>query len=622
MNYYKILTICLTGLSKLKPCNAIGKSQGADIQFAVKEHANPLTIYTTRADTLFGVSYIAIAPQHPLAKAAALKNPDIQTFLNACKNIKVAEAELATMEKKGCATPYFAIHPLTQKELPIWIANFVLMNYGSGAVMAVPAHDVRDFEFAKKYDLPILPVMNVPEWDYSQKAYCDNGILIHSGAFTGLDNLAASTAIIAALAKDNLAQAKTQFRLRDWSISRQRYWGTPVPIVNCPKCGPVAETNLPVCLPQKITFTDGFAPLKSLASFTDTVCPECGIPAKRETDTFDTFMESSWYYARFTCKNLDNAMLDGRANYWLGVDQYIGGIEHAVMHLLYARFFHKLMRDEGLVHTDEPFMRLLTQGMVLKDGIKMSKSKGNTVDPAPLISQYGSDTVRLFTIFAAPPEQNLEWSDTGVEGAHRFLKRLWSTAFENQELIRKKTLPHDEINWDNTTPAQRDALRQIFSCVEQIKYDYERQQFNTVVSGCMKLLNTLQKVPPADPNTYDLIHFILQKGFSILLRLLAPIAPHITHQLWEDLKFDNKILNAPWPKTPTTQFKADKQTLVVQVNGKLRTKIDVSPDATAEEIERAALQDEKIQNALVDKVLKKVIIVPGKLVNIVIGAIG
>ncbi len=608
---------------RLMQKNWIGRSEGVEVSFAVEGQATPLTIFTTRPDTLYGVTYIALAPQHPLAKQAAATQPAVQKFLDECKNIKVAEAELATLEKKGIPTGLQAIHPITKELIPVWVANFVLMEYGSGAVMAVPAHDQRDFEFAQQYKLPIAQVIKPTDataHDFSKHAYTAYGEVIASQEFTGLPSAAASTAIINKLEQLKLGTRKINFRLRDWSVSRQRYWGTPIPIVYCPDCGAVAEKNLPVVLPENVSFEGVTSPLKLLPEFLHTTCPQCGKAAERETDTFDTFFESSWYYARFACKKQDNAMLDGRANYWVPVDQYIGGIEHAVMHLLYARFMHKLMRDEGLLNSDEPFTRLLTQGMVLNQGIKMSKSKGNTVDPGPLIDKYGTDTVRLFSMFAAPPDQNLEWSDSGVEGSFRFLKRLWTLAHDNQAILRaqnqSKTEPQD---WDQTAAQQREALRQIYEILEQAKYDYERLQFNTVVSGCMKLFNILAKLPAANNAAIDLTPYILYKGMSILLRLLAPIAPHITHQLWQDCGYEGVIINAPWPKASATPLKLDQIEMVVQINGKLRSRIHAPTDAESEVIEKIALDDAKVQLAIADKMIKKIITVPGKLINIVTG---
>lgn len=607
--------------------NWIGRSEGINITFAVKQH-NPISIFTTRPDTLYGVTYLAIAAQHPLAKEYAEKNPSLKKFIEECRNIKVAEADIATMEKRGMPLGLSAQHPLTGHEIPIWIANFVLMEYGSGALMAVPAHDQRDYEFATKYDIPIRQVItpdNDQPCDLAKCAFTEPGILIDSAEFTGLTSQQAFLAIATHLEALDLGERKVNYRLRDWGVSRQRYWGTPIPIINCDTCGavPVPEKDLPVVLPEDVEFTGVNSPLKSMASFYQTTCPKCLAPATRETDTFDTFMESSWYYARFACKKQNKSMLDGRANYWLSVDQYVGGIEHAVLHLLYARFFHKLMRDEGLLNSDEPFLRLLSQGMVLNKGAKMSKSKGNVVDPQTLIAEYGADTVRLFMMFAAPPEQSLEWSDSGVEGAHRFLKRLWAFAYETQEIMQKyNRLPKINLqgmaNWEEADAAQIDIFRQIYDILDQAKFDYERQQYNTVVSGCMKILNLLTKIPASNTDE-DIRDIIIYKGMSILLRLLAPITPHITHQLWQDLGFTGLILNTTWPKSSPITFKIDSIEMVVQINGKLRSRIRIPSGADKQLIETTVVSDARIQQALNGKAIKKIITVPGKLVNVVTG---
>jgi leucyl-tRNA synthetase len=608
--------------------NWIGRSEGVDITFTIPDH-DSLSIFTTRPDTLYGVTYIAVAPQHPLAKQAAEKNPELKKFIEECRNIKVAEAEMATMEKRGMPLELTAEHPLTGEAIPVWIANFVLMEYGSGALMAVPAHDQRDFEFAMKYDIPIKQVIQPNDGttcDLTKSAFTDYGVLMDSAEFTGLTSQQAFQAIAAHLEALSLGERKVNYRLRDWGVSRQRYWGTPIPIINCKTCGvvPVPDKDLPVVLPEDVEFTGVTSPLKTMPSFHQTTCPQCKQPAERETDTFDTFMESSWYYARFACKKQNKSMLDGRANYWLPVDQYIGGIEHAVLHLLYARFFHKLMRDEGLLNSDEPFLRLLSQGMVLNNGVKMSKSKGNIVDPQTLVARYGADTVRLFMMFAAPPEQSLEWSDSGVEGAHRFLKRLWTLAFDAREIIRKyNRLPEKNLqgmtNWEEADAAQLDIFRQIYETLEQAKFDYERQQYNTVVSGCMKILNFLSKIPEAEGAHADIREIILYKGFGILLRLLAPITPHITHQLWQDLGYEGLILHADWPRSSAVTFKVDTIELVVQINGKLRSRVRVPSGADKNVIEETVTKDAKVQQALSGKMIKKIIIVPGKLVNVVMG---
>lgn len=608
--------------------NWIGRSEGIDITFTVKQHPS-ISIFTTRPDTLFGVTYIAIAAQHPLAKEYAEKNPELKKFIEECRNIKVAEADIATMEKRGMPLGITAHHPLTGHEIPVWVANFVLMEYGGGALMAVPAHDQRDFEFAVKYHIPIRQVITPKDGspcDITQSAYTDPGILIDSAEFSGLTSEQAFVAIATHLEALNMGERKVNFRLRDWGVSRQRYWGTPIPIINCTQCGavPVPDKDLPVILPEDVQFTGVNSPLKSMTSFYQTTCPKCLEPATRETDTFDTFMESSWYYARFACKKQNKSMLDGRANYWLSVDQYVGGIEHAVLHLLYARFFHKLMRDEGLLNSDEPFLRLLSQGMVLNQGAKMSKSKGNIVDPQALIARYGADTVRLFMMFAAPPEQSLEWSDSGVEGAHRFLKRLWAYAYEMREIIQKyNRLPKTNLlgmaNWENTDAAQTDIFRQIYDILDQAKFDYERQQYNTVVSGCMKILNLLTKIPEANDSETDIRDIIIFKGMSILLRLLAPITPHITHQLWQDLGYHDVIYNTSWPKASPILFKIDTIEMVVQINGKLRSRVRVPTDANKELIENTVTNDVRIKQALDGKAIKKIITVRGKLVNVVTG---
>ncbi|MBV8801600.1 MAG: leucine--tRNA ligase [Gammaproteobacteria bacterium] len=598
--------------------NWIGRSEGVEVSFTLTNSKEPLKIFTTRPDTLFGVTYIAIAPQHPLAKLAAEQNPTLQTFLDECKNIKVAEAEIATIEKRGVPTGFTALHPITNKPIPIWIANFVLMSYGAGAVMAVPAHDERDFEFAKKYDLPIKQVITPLDqsiWDFAKGAYTQPGELVDSDQFTGLSSQLATHQIIKFLENHGAGERKIHFRLRDWSISRQRYWGAPIPIINCKQCGavPVAENDLPVILPEKIEFSGVNSPLKSMPSFYETTCPVCQETAVRETDTFDTFVESSWYYARFACPNQNLTMLDERANYWLPVDQYVGGVEHAVMHLLYARFFHKALRDLGLVNSDEPFKALLTQGHVLNQGTKMSKSKGNVIDPDALIDRLGADTVRLFIIFAAPPEQSLEWSDSGVEGSHRFLKKLWAFAYAQRECIQALNAAASvTLNIETLNSQNRILLRQIYEIVEQTTYDYERLQLNTIVSGCMKLFNILTKIPSDDSNQQ-----LIYEGISLLLRLLAPVAPHITQSLWQELHYPGILHTAPWPIVNSATIEMPTIELVVQINGKMRTKITVPSDADNTTIQKITLEDTKVQHTLTAKTVKKCIVVPNRLVNIV-----
>lgn len=595
--------------------NWIGRSEGVEIQFHVSEMNKRFKVYTTRPDTFFGVTYLALAPEHPIAKLAAENNPEVASFIASCQGIKMAEAELATMEKKGVATGLYAIHPITQEKLPIWVANFVLMQYGSGAVMAVPAHDERDHEFAKRYGLPIKHVIQAPEsWDIQTAAYTGTGKLFHSGDFDGQDSEAAKKSITEHLTALGVGKATVNYRLRDWGVSRQRYWGTPIPMILCDDCGPVPvpDAELPVTLPQDITLTGAGSPLASHSEFMQVSCPKCGQDAVRESDTFDTFIESSWYYARFACKNQDNAMLDDRAKYWTPVDQYIGGIEHAVMHLLYARLFHKLMRDEGLVNSDEPFTALLTQGMVLKDGHKMSKSLGNIVDPNHLIDTYGADTARLFVMFAAPPEQSLEWSDSGVEGSHRFLKRVFAFAVAHEALFKEANrtgIPMPEV--DAQTSEFKKARNNIHQILQQCLIDYERNQFNTVVSGCMKLFNELSTMAQSErPEPY-----VLFEGFSILLRLLAPITPHICHHIWSELDFDKAIIDAEWPKLDKHALKMDEQEFVVQINGKLRGKFVISIESPDEAILKAAVQS--VEGLDAENLKKSIIVRHRKLVNLV-----
>jgi leucyl-tRNA synthetase len=590
--------------------NWIGRSEGITLRFALSgTEDRSLSIYTTRPDTLFGVTYIALAADHPLALQYAEQDAALRAFIESCRHMKVSEEALSTAPKQGMLLPITAIHPLTQATLPIWVANFVLMEYGTGAVMAVPAHDERDRDFAKQYHLPI-------------KSVIEDNQLVDSGKFTGLSVEEGKKAIADDLISQHLGERTIHYRLRDWSISRQRYWGAPIPIIYCDECGmqPVPQDHLPVVLPEEVNFSGVTSPLRTMPEFVNTPCPLCQKPAKRETDTFDTFIESSWYYARYTTQQRAQGMLDQEANYWLPVDQYVGGIEHAVLHLLYARFFHKLMRDEGLLQSNEPFTRLLTQGMVLYQGSKMSKSKGNVVDPEPYLKEYGADTVRLFMMFAAPPTQNLEWSDSGVQGAHRFLKRLWALAYQECELIKAhQAQAHglfSTVAWTEVPAAQVAAYRQMGVSLEQAKRDYEQQQYNTVVSGCMKIFNILTELKPSTEGQ-DLRGPLIYQGMSILLRLLAPITPHITHQLWEALHFEGLILDATWPQLPSISLQTDTVSLVVQVNGKLRGRIQVATNADRTVIEHTAQSDDNVKRFLQEGHVKKIIIVPGKLVNIV-----
>jgi leucyl-tRNA synthetase len=604
--------------------NWIGRSEGVQLSFDIEGSDEQLTVYTTRPDTLLGVTYVAVAPQHPLAERAALSNSALADFIQQQSHIKVAEADMATMEKMGMDSGIKAIHPITQEQVPVYVANFVLMTYGTGAVMAVPAHDQRDFEFAKKYCLPIKqvikPALDAQPCDLHEKAFTDKGILVNSGEFDGLDSASAFNTIEAWLRQRGKGEKQVNFRLRDWGVSRQRYWGTPIPIINCKACGavPVPECDLPVILPEDVSFTDAGSPIKRMPEFYQVKCPKCAADAERETDTFDTFMESSWYYARYACPDLKTGMLDKRADYWLSVDQYIGGIEHAILHLLYARFFHKLMRDEGLISSDEPFVRLLTQGMVLKDGSKMSKSKGNTVEPAALIEQYGADTVRLFTMFAAPPNQSLEWSDSGVEGSARFLRKLWRTmmAHNAANIVDFRDLP---LN------SEQKALRlKTHSTLLKVGDDIGRRQtFNTAIAAVMELVNTVTKFQEEQDTNSDTTVArtslsVVHEALEIILLALSPIVPHFCHALWKHLGHADAIINCPWPVADNSALIQDEVNMVIQVNGKLRSKLTVPKDCDQSIIERLALTDSHVCKFTDGLTVRKVIVVPGKLVNIVV----
>ncbi|MBT8125976.1 MAG: leucine--tRNA ligase [Gammaproteobacteria bacterium] len=593
--------------------NWIGRSEGVEMHFDVNGES-PLTIYTTRPDTLMGVTYLAVATEHPLARKAAATDAELRAFIDSCKADGTAEADLATMEKKGMDTGFKAQHPISGEQVPVWVANFVLMGYGSGAVMSVPAHDTRDHAFARAYGLPIKQVIypaDGSEISTESEAFTDKGILKNSGEFDGLTSAQAFGAIADKLRSIGKGDRQVNFRLRDWGVSRQRYWGTPIPIVNCDACGAVAvpEDQLPVILPEDVDFSEGIgSPIKHMPEFYQTSCPQCGGNAERETDTFDTFFESSWYYARFACPDAD-AMLDHRADHWLPVDQYIGGIEHAVLHLLYARFFHKLMRDEGLVKTDEPFTRLLTQGMVLKDGSKMSKSKGNTVDPQGLIDQYGADTVRLFTMFASPPDQSLEWDDKGVEGASRFLKRLWNTA----ATAAGKAGALDKSSLSEEQKAMR---RKLHETIRKVSDDIGRRYtFNTAIAAIMELMNHLGRFDDDSEQGQAVLH----EAVSAVVMMLSPIVPHITQHLWQQLGHGSLLAEQHWPDYDESALERDQIELVVQVNGKLRSKISVPANADNDAIENTALNDDKIQRNIQDRTVRKVIIVPGRLVNVVVG---
>ncbi|MCG2634221.1 MAG: leucine--tRNA ligase, partial [Gammaproteobacteria bacterium] len=605
--------------------NWIGRSEGVEIAFVVpgsdQAPEQLCRVYTTRPDTLFGVTYLAVAPEHEIARQAAASDPALAAAIDACRPGSVEQATIDTMEKRGVATGRFAIHPLSGAQLPIFVANFVLIGYGEGAVMAVPAHDQRDYEFAGKYGLPLKPVI-VPEGFAGDPgslieaaAYTEKGVLVDSGEFTGLTSAEAFDALAQHLEARAQGKRRVNFRLRDWGVSRQRYWGTPIPMIHCEQCGdlPVPEADLPVVLPEAVTVDGAGSPLGRIPEFYSVDCPGCGAAARRETDTFDTFFESSWYFARFACPDQTGAMLDERANYWLPVDQYVGGIEHAILHLLYARFFTRLMRDVGLVDVDEPFERLLTQGMVLKDGAKMSKSKGNTVDPQEIMERYGADTARLFIIFSSPPEQSLEWNDDGVAGAHRFLRRLWGLG---QELIAAGGYETPAVELDGAYAELRQSLHQQLT---QANYDFGKHQFNTVVSAGMKMLNAMTQCPAAE-SAADRAQrdWVLGEGFEMLLKMLSPIVPHITDLLWRKLGHTGAVLNEPWPEPDPAALARSEVEVVVQVNGKLRARVALPVGCAEDEARAVALAEQNIQRFIDDKPIRKLVYVPERLINIVV----
>ena len=598
---------------KIMQRNWIGRSEGIEIDFPIQGEAEPLRVFTTRPDTLMGVTYMAVAAEHPLALQVAAENAGIAAFIEECRQTDAAEATLETMEKKGLPLGVSAIHPITGEEVPLWVANFVLMSYGTGAIMAVPGHDQRDWDFAKAHDIPITQVIGPEdgsEIDIDAAPYLEYGVVVNSGDYDGMSYQAAFDAIASRFENDGTGERKVNYRLRDWGVSRQRYWGTPIPIIYCDDCGarPVPEQDLPVVLPEDVEFTGTGSPLKSMPEFIDVDCPQCGKAAKRETDTFDTFVESSWYFSRYASHDCDTAMLDEREAYWMPVDQYTGGIEHAILHLLYSRFYQRLMRDEGLSAADEPFTNLLTQGMVLKDGAKMSKAKGNTVDPQELIDRYGADTVRLFMMATAPPEQALEWSDAGVQGAYRFLKRLWHAVGGHCE-----TGPATEAG--DLDDAQQALRRKTHQTIAKVSDDIGRRyKFNTAVAATMELLNAIGKLD----DDSDSGRALVQEALEAIVLLLAPIVPHICHELWQQLGQETPLVYAAWPAVDDAALARDTIDLVVQVNGKLRGQISVAADADKDTIEAAALADGNVQRFVADKAVRKVIVVPGRLVNVVV----
>ena len=602
--------------------NWIGRSQGVEFSFERKGSEERLEVYTTRPDTIMGITYVAVAAQHPIATQAASTNSEIQAFIEECARMSVTEADLAQAPKRGMATGQFVIHPFTGEEIPIWIANFVLMEYGSGAVMAVPGHDQRDWEFATQYGLPIKPVIQPlhddPEYDLSGKAWCEKtGVTIHSGRFDGLPFADAFNAVAEALEEMGIGRVTTNYRLRDWGVGRQRYWGCPIPVIHTDEgLKTVRDEDLPVTLPEDVVVDGSGSPLATRSDFVQTIDPDTGRPAKRETDTFDTFMESSWYYARFASAFSDDAMLDAHANHWLPVDLYIGGIEHAILHLLYARFFHKVLRDLGLVNSDEPFKKLLTQGMVLKDGSKMSKSKGNTVDPQELIDQYGADTVRLFTMFAAPPELSLEWSDDGVAGAHRFLKRIHTLVTEH--LNQGHHVSNEPVDLDGLSDEARDVYRKLHETIAKVSDDIGRRyHFNTAIASIMELTNSVMKFDAIS----DADRAVRSEAVEAIVILLSPITPHITEHLWSGLGHQNSLMDVPWPKVREDALTRNTLTLVVQVNGKLRGRIEVPSDADQATILTMARDEPQVAKFLEGMVEKKAIVVPQKLVNLVVAPV-
>ena len=592
--------------------NWIGKSYGCEVEFPLTGQDGSVKVYTTRPDTLMGATYVAIAAEHALATLAAQSNTKLADFIAECKRGSVAEADVATAEKKGMATGLFVTHPLNAEILPVWVANYVLASYGEGAVMAVPAHDERDFEFANKYSLPIKAVIGLS--DNNTLPMTEHGILFNSDKFDGLNFDQATEAISSALSAIDLGKKRTQYRLRDWGVSRQRYWGCPIPIIHCAKCGevPVPETQLPVVLPVDVVMDGVGSPIKKDPMFYETTCPTCGGKATRETDTLDTFFESSWYFARYASFDSNTAMVDERANYWLPVDQYVGGIEHAILHLLYARFFNKLMRDVGLIKNDEPFTNLLTQGMVLKDGSKMSKSKGNTVDPQALIDTYGADTARLFMMFAAPPEQSLEWADSGVEGANRFLRRVWKACYDHVSMGTIEAYSAGDLS------AELKAMRlQLHLTIDKVADDYgRRHSFNTAISSVMELMNALAKIEGVDAITRQVRQEVLQNAAL----LLSPIVPHICQALWSELCPQKHILDAGWPIADQAAMVQDTVEYMIQVNGKLRGSLVVAKTESKQTLETIVLQQHCVQKYIEAPVtVHKIIVVPNKLINIVVG---
>ena len=601
---------------KVMQRNWIGRSEGYEIDFEIPHLDTAISVYTTRTDTLFGATYLALAPEHPIVQEIASLDNNVQEFLEDTKSQAVSEEALEKMEKKGVPLGFNAINPINGEEIPVWTANFVLMTYGTGSIMSVPAHDQRDHDFAKKYDLHIQPVIRSNDkdsnHDFNKEAYIEEGILFNSGNYDGVSSTQAKDQIGELLTDKNAAKKVINYRLRDWLISRQRYWGAPIPVLTNEQGDLVSESdeNLPVSLPEEVEFDGVHSPLKTMSDFYEV--NDRDIPLVRETDTFDTFMESSWYYARFCSSDSDKAMLDDRAKYWLPVDLYIGGIEHAILHLLYARFYHKLLRDEGLVEGNEPFKRLLTQGMVLNDGAKMSKSLGNTVDPEEMIQNYGADTVRLFMMFTSPPEQSLEWSDTAINGSYRFLKKLWKLIKTHQDSIKDISgISSNEKFNGNQNKLRRKTHQTISKVTDDIG---RRYTFNTAIAAVMELVNEVSTFNVDD----ELDRQVIKEAIESILLLLSPIVPHICHQLWLDINHDQPIIDARWPKYDSSLLKSETSLIVVQVNGKLRSKLEVDASISEDELKSMALSDEKVVRFIDGNEIKKIIVIPEKLVNIVV----
>ena len=596
---------------KTQQKNWIGKSEGMNFSFVVKDERSKIDVFTTRPDTIMGVSFIAISVSHFLSSELSKDNKEINDFISKQNKIKQSEAEFSKQEKEGLFTGKYAVHPFTKKEIPIWIANFVLSDYGSGALMAVPAHDQRDFEFATKYDLPILPVIQNDDevGENLIQATLEKNVLINSDEFDGLDFNQAFQAIEKKAKELDCGHRETNFRLRDWGVSRQRYWGAPIPTLSDGSNNFPAK-DLPVVLPREVEFKGVSSPLKEMPDFLN--IEQDGKELTRETDTFDTFFESSWYYARFASYDNNESMLDDRAKYWLPVDQYIGGIEHAVLHLLYSRFFFKCMRDMGLVEGDEPFSNLLCQGMVLKDGAKMSKSKGNTVDPQGLIEKYGADTVRLFVMFAAPPEQSLEWSDQGVQGAHRFINRIWRLVNTHIQAGKKNTAT------DISNKDCRALKSKIHKTLAKVKDDYlRRHSFNTAIAAIMELSNDIP-TEFLEPEASDEMRGVANEAVESILLMLNPITPHLSQYLWWQLYPSESILDKPWPTIDETLLVDDRVKIAIQINGKLRSEIEVEKDTEEDSIKSLAVKDKKIEKYIENQEIKKIIYVPGKILNIVV----